>query len=157
MTFSADLSGHRALVTGASSGLGAHFAKLLAAHGAAVILAARRFTLTVAVADEIRGSGGDAEVVAMNVAIQESIKLAFSEAGSVEFLVNNAGIVVSRHVFDQTEEDRDDVLDTNLKGGWIVAKEGARCMKVAGLRGSIINIASILGLRQGNHVTPYAV
>ena len=116
------LDGRVVLVTGASSGLGTHFAQLLASVGARVAVAARRADKLQAVVDGITAAGGQA-----------------------------------RPLLEQTEEDFDQVLDTNLKGNWLVATEAARRMVAAGQGGSIVNVASILGERVAGGVAPYAI
>ena len=153
----ANLTGKRALVTGASSGIGAHFAKVLARAGADVVIAARRTTRLEALAREIHGFKGSAHPLVMDVTRNESIAAALRQCGSIDVLVNNAGVTNSKAAFDQSESDWDVILNTNLRGVWQVAIETARLMKAAGSGGSIINIASILGLRQAGHVTPYAI
>lgn len=152
-----DLRGKRALVTGASSGLGAHFAKVLATSGASVVLAARRRSLLESLAEDIASRGGEAQIVDLDVTDRSSVNAAVAGCGRLDILVNNAGVTNSKPPLDQTESDWDLILDTNLKGAWLVATEVARSIKSSGTAGSIINIASILGLRQGGHVTPYAV
>lgn len=152
---SADLIGKRGLVTGASSGLGRHFARVLAANGAHVVVAARRRDALSKLVDEIILDGGSAEAVALDVADIEAVRHAVEAAENIDILVNNAGITVSKHVLDMTEDDYDAVVDTDQKGAFLVATEVARVMKGRG--GSIINIASILGLRQGGHATVYAM
>jgi NAD(P)-dependent dehydrogenase (short-subunit alcohol dehydrogenase family) len=157
MTLSADLKGKRALITGASSGFGAHFARVLAAAGAAVIVAARRTPQLKPLAAEISAAGGIAEVATLDVADAGSVGAVISAVGPFDILVNNAGVTNMKAVLDQTEADWDTIIDTNLKGSWLVATEAARSMRAYGRPGSIINIASILGLRQGGHVAPYAI
>jgi len=152
-----DLRDKRALITGASSGLGAHFARVLAASGASVALGARRLSLLESLAKEIVARGGEASVIEIDVADSRSVRTAIARCGRVDILINNAGVTNSKAVLDQSEFDWDRSLDTNLKGVWLVATEVARDMKDSGKGGSIINIASILGLRQGGQVTPYAV
>jgi NAD(P)-dependent dehydrogenase (short-subunit alcohol dehydrogenase family) len=151
-----DLSGRMALVTGASSGLGAHFAKVLASAGANVILAARRAVQLEEVAAEIRNAGGCCSTASLDVTSHASIG-ALGEIEQVDILVNNAGLVREAAALDQSEEDWDTVLDTNLKGMFLLSKAVARAMRERGTGGTIINIASILGLRQGGGVLPYAV
>jgi NAD(P)-dependent dehydrogenase (short-subunit alcohol dehydrogenase family) len=153
----ADLSGKRVLVTGASSGFGAHFSKLLAGAGATVVVAARRTELLESVVAEITRNGGRAQMVAVDVADHRSVVAAVAAAGALDILVNNAGTTNTKPALDQTEEDWDRIVDTNLKGAWLVATEVARSMKANSKGGSIINIASILGLRQGGQVSPYAI
>jgi len=147
-----DLTGKTALVTGASSGLGAHFAKLLAQAGAGVILAARREDLLASLAAEI---GGHAQTVRLDVTDPASI--AALDLANVDILINNAGMVRSASALDYSEDDWDAVIDTNLKGMFLMAQAVARAMQARGRGGSIINIASILGLRQAGTVVAYAV
>jgi len=150
------LAGKRALVTGASSGLGAHFAAVLAQAGAAVTLAARRKDALADVAGHIVRSGGTATVMTLDVTDNASLDTLPAALADVHILVNNAGIVRDGPALDQTEADWDAVIDTNLKGMFLVAQAAGRAMKARG-GGSIINIASILGLRQAGAVLPYAV
>jgi NAD(P)-dependent dehydrogenase (short-subunit alcohol dehydrogenase family) len=157
MSLKADLQGKRALVTGASSGLGTYFAQTLASSGAEVILGARRATQLEVAAEHIRSNGGKAQTIELDVNSQTSVREAANRWGRVDILVNNAGVTSSKPVFEQTSADWDAIMGTNLKGAWLVAMEVARGMRAAGTGGSIINIASILGLRQAGHVTPYAV
>lgn len=152
-----DLSGRTALVTGASSGLGAHFAGVLAAHGAAVILAARRVEALEQVAAAIRAAGGTATAAALDVCDPASIAALEPALAGLDILVNNAGVVREAPALDQTEADWDAVIDTNLKGCFLMAQAAARAFRGHGRGGQIINIASILGLRQAGMVLPYAV
>jgi NAD(P)-dependent dehydrogenase (short-subunit alcohol dehydrogenase family) len=154
---SADLSGKRALVTGASSGLGAHFAKVLARSGAEVILAARRLETLEEIVKAVAAEGGQASALALDVRQQASVRAVIAAAGPLDILVNNAGVTATAPALDQTEEDWDAVLGVNLKGAWMVALEAARRMRTDARAGSIINIASILGLRQAGQVSAYAV
>jgi len=145
-----DLTGKAAIVTGASSGLGRHFAITLAKAGAKVAMAARRVDQLTDLAREIEGFDGRAVPLALDVTDGESVRAAVAaaetELGSISILVNNAGVVVAKPLLDQTEADWDRVVDTNLKGAWLVAQEIARHMVRLGHGGSIINIASMLGL-----------
>jgi len=155
------LDGHIALVTGASSGLGRHFALTLARAGADVVLAARRVERLDALAGEIAGLGRRGEAVAMDVTDPESIRAALEQAwarmGAIDILVNNAGIVSSAKALEHTVEAWDEVIDTNLKGAFLTAQGTARLMAAAGRGGSIVNVASILGLRVAAQVAAYAV
>ena len=154
------LNGRRALVTGASSGLGRHFALSLAQAGASVIVAARSVDKLAETVAEIEAAGGKAFAVPLDVTDLESVKSGFdrieSAGGVADVIVNNAGLAVSRPLFEQTEADWDSVLDTNLKGAWLVAQEGARRLVAAKRPGSIVNIASITGERVAGGVVPYA-
>jgi len=124
-----DLAGQVALVTGASSGIGRHFALLLAVAGAKVALAARRVDLLADAARDIAAAGGESLPIACDVTRRDSVAGAVSEAegelGPLTILVNNAGVVVSKPLFEHTEADWDHVVDTNLKGAWLAAREFA--------------------------------
>ena len=154
------LDGRIVLVTGASSGLGAHFAHLLAGVGARVAVAARRADKLQALVDSITAAGGEARALSLDVTDSASVHRCFDELaswGAPDVLVNNAGITVTRPLLEQTEDDFDRVIETNLKGCWLVATEAARRMVAAGRGGSIVNIASILGERVAGGVAPYAI
>lgn len=154
------LDGRIALVTGASSGLGTHFAHLLASGGARVAVAARRADKLQTLVDSIAAAGGQARALSLDVTDSASVRNCFDELaswGAPDVVVNNAGITVTRPLLEQTEEDFDSVIETNLKGCWLVATEAARRMVAAGRGGSIVNIASILGERVAGGVAPYAI
>jgi NAD(P)-dependent dehydrogenase (short-subunit alcohol dehydrogenase family) len=161
MTDLFDLTGRTALVTGASGGLGRHFATTRARAGATVAVAARRQDKVAEVADEIVAAGGKALAVALDVVSRESVAAAFEEveqkAGTVTVVVNNAGIAGRGPALDMPEDVYDKVMETNLKGVWNVAQEAARRMVKADASGSIVNIASILGVRIAKGLLPYAV
>ena len=152
-----DLSARKILVSGASSGLGAHFAKVLAGAGAEVILAARREDALAVVAEEIRGAGGRCSTTSLDVTDTASIEALAPLLDGVDVLINNAGVVRDKPVLEQSEDDWDTVMDTNLKGMFLLAQAAAKALRVRGRGGSIVNIASILGLRQASNVLPYAV
>jgi NAD(P)-dependent dehydrogenase (short-subunit alcohol dehydrogenase family) len=169
VAYSIDLSGRVALITGASSGLGAQFARVLARSGAAVVLAARRIEKLKDLRAQIEGEGGDAHVVGLDVTSLESIKAAVAhaetEVGSIDILVNNSGVSTTQRIQDVTEEDFDYVFDTNVKGSFFVAQEVGKRM-LARARGSapgtftggrIINIASAAGLRPLPQIGAYAI
>jgi NAD(P)-dependent dehydrogenase (short-subunit alcohol dehydrogenase family) len=145
-----DLTGRVALVTGASSGFGEHFTRVLAAAGARVVAGARREDRLHKLVDEIAASGGAALAVAMDVTDAASVAAAFAAAeakfGTVDLLVNNAGVAAPGTLHKTAEADWDWVMDTNLKGAWLVAAEAARRMLAAGRGGAIVNIASVLGM-----------
>lgn len=153
----AKLSGFTALVTGASSGLGAHFAKVLAACGAKVVLAARRVATIEAIVAEIRVSGGNASAVALDVTDAAGTDTCVASLGKIDILVNNAGVTLTKPFIEQSPDDLDFVIGTNLRGAALVAIAVARQMKSHGCGGSIINVASVLGLRQAGHVSAYAI
>lgn len=153
------LDGRTALVTGASSGLGRHFARTLAAAGAAVSVAARRADKLETLVAEITAEGGHASAVSLDVTDGASVRAAFEAIaawrGAPQVIVNNAGVAVSRPLHEQSEADWDGVLDTNLKGAWLVAQEGSRRLVAAGQGGAVVNIASITGERVAGGVAPY--
>jgi NAD(P)-dependent dehydrogenase (short-subunit alcohol dehydrogenase family) len=160
MTWVADLTGKVAFVTGASGGLGRHFARVLARSGAAVVLAARRLDALHCVAEEISSCGTSALPVSLDVLDSVSVRTAVDAVvkkfGHIDILVNNAGVTSTGAVLEQTEQQWDAVLGTNLKGAFLVATEVARHMRSVHRSGTLINIASILGLRQAAQVAPYA-
>ncbi|MDR3368508.1 SDR family oxidoreductase [Rhodoferax sp.] len=159
MAYSMDLSGRVALVTGASSGLGAQFARTLSAAGAAVILAGRRVEKLKELRAWIDGEGGDAHVMELDVTNRDSIKSAVAhaetEVGSIDILVNNSGVSTTQRLQDVTESDFDFMFDTNVKGAFFVAQEVGKRMlaRAQGAApgtftgGRIINVASMAGLR----------
>jgi 3-oxoacyl-[acyl-carrier protein] reductase len=154
-----DLRDRVALVTGASQGIGRHFAELLAWKGAKVCLAARSAGKLDGVVSGIREAGGTAFAVALDVIDSASISTAVSEAeqqlGAIDILVNNAGIAVQKPFLEQTEADWDAVIDTNLKGAFLVAQTVARGMAER-RRGAIVNIASIMAYGTITQLSPYA-
>ncbi|MBW2941703.1 SDR family NAD(P)-dependent oxidoreductase [Zhongshania aquimaris] len=157
---SLDLSGQLALVTGASSGLGAHFAKVLAQAGATVVAAARRVDRLESLVADIEAGGGKAMAVAMDVNDGNSVVAAFEQVqatlGTVTVVVNNAGVADPGRFVDSTEDKWDFTVDTNLKAVWRVSREASERMIKAGVGGSIINISSILGLQPSSNNTLYA-
>jgi NAD(P)-dependent dehydrogenase (short-subunit alcohol dehydrogenase family) len=158
MSFSIDLSGRVALVTGASSGLGRHFARVLARAGASVVVAARRADALREVSDEIAREGGQARSVELDVKNAGSVTRAIAQAAAeqgLDILINNAGVTVTKSVLDVSEDEWDHVVDTNLKGNFLVAQAAARVMKAQGRGGAIVNVASILGLRVAGYVPSY--
>ena len=154
-----DLTGQVALVTGASSGIGRHLAELLAAAGAKVALAARRVDRLAEAAREIESAGGQGLPIACDVTRSDSVAAAVAKAetdlGALTILVNNAGVVVSKPLFEHTEADWDYVVDTNLKGAWLVAREFAHHLVGLKRPGRIINVSSVLGLRTIGRVPAY--
>ncbi|SIQ43587.1 NAD(P)-dependent dehydrogenase, short-chain alcohol dehydrogenase family [Aromatoleum tolulyticum] len=155
------LDGKVALVTGASSGLGRHFAAVLARAGAEVVVTARRTDKLRDLVGEIEAAGGRAHAVAMDVTDAPSVTAAFDRAAAVagvpDIVINNAGQTITKPLLQQTEADWDNVIDPNLKGCWLVGTEAARRMVDAGKAGSIVNIASILAERVGGGVAPYTI
>jgi NAD(P)-dependent dehydrogenase (short-subunit alcohol dehydrogenase family) len=162
MNTSFDLTGHVAFVTGASSGLGAHFAQTLADAGAKVVIGARRADRLSDLADRITVQGGMALAVDLDVTDADSIARAVATAedglGPISVLVNNAGIPPKDLSLEMDETEWDAVMDTNLKGAWLMAREIGRRMVAHGNGGQIINIASVLGWRTAaKRVQSYAV
>jgi NAD(P)-dependent dehydrogenase (short-subunit alcohol dehydrogenase family) len=155
------LDGKLALVTGASSGLGRHFALRLASAGARIAVAARRTELLEEVVGQIVAAGGAACAVHLDVTDSASVRTCFDSIeaamGVPDIVLCNAGLTVTKPLLEQNEADWDQVLDTNLKGCWLVGTEAARRMRTAGKGGSLINIASILGERVAGGVAPYAI
>ncbi len=150
------LDGRVALVTGASSGLGQHFARVLHGAGATVVLAARRVDRIEAEAARL---GERAHAVAMDVSNEASIAAGFETIAKTlpapDVVVNNAGISGSSMMLQMETPEWDDVIEVNLRGPFLVAREAARRLVAAKRPGSIINIASILGLRVSPAVAPY--
>jgi NAD(P)-dependent dehydrogenase (short-subunit alcohol dehydrogenase family) len=161
-----NFNGKVALVTGASSGLGARFAKILAEAGAQVVLAARRVERLKELRAEIESSGGAAHIVTMDVTDHDSIKSAIAhaetEAGPIDILVNNSGVSSTQRLVDVTPEDYRYVMDTNLQGAFFVAQEAAKRM-ILRAKGDpsrqhrIINIASVAGLRVLSQIGVYCM
>ena len=159
MSYTLDLSGRVALITGASSGLGKQFALTLAQAGAAVVLAGRRVELLKTLRSEIEAEGGDAHVVGLDVtdlaSIRSAVAHAETEVGPIDILINNSGVSTTERLIDVTEDSYDFVFDTNTRGSFFVAQEVAKRM-LARAKGSapgtytggrIVNIASAAGLR----------
>ena len=155
-----DLTGKVALVTGASSGLGVRFAEVLAEHGAAVALVARRTDRLAALKSRIEASGKRAVAIEADVCDRAAMRRAFEAAeqafGTVTILVNNAGVVQSGRAIELAEEDWRRVLATNLDAVFFWAQEAARRMLAAGKGGAIVNVASVLGITPDNGVVSYA-
>ncbi|MEJ6003019.1 SDR family oxidoreductase [Paucibacter soli] len=169
MSYSIDLAGRVALVTGASSGLGAQFAKTLAQAGAGVVLAGRRVERLKTLRAEIEAGGGDAHVVALDVTDLDSIKSAVAHAetemGTIDILVNNSGVSTTQKLTDVSPNDYDFVMDTNVRGAFFVAQEVGKRM-LARARGAapgtftggrIVNIASMAGLRVLSQIGVYSM
>jgi NAD(P)-dependent dehydrogenase (short-subunit alcohol dehydrogenase family) len=169
VSYTIDLSGRVAFVTGASSGLGAQFARTLCKAGAAVVLAARRIERLKALRAGLEADGGDAHVVALDVTDPASIRAAVAhaetETGSIDILVNNSGVGATQRLTDVTPEDYDYVMNTNTRGAFFVAQEVAKRM-IARAQGAapgtftggrIVNIASMGGLRPMSKIGVYCM
>lgn len=151
-----DLTGKVALVTGANRGLGRHFAAVLAGAGARIVATAR----SVETLDPVLATLGSEPVpVPLDVtdrgSVDQAVGRAIEACGRIDVLVNNAGILVAKPLLDQTETDWRSVIDTDLSGAWFVAQSVARAMDADGRGGSIVNIASISGMRGGDWVPAY--
>ena len=169
MAYSIDLSGRVALVTGASSGLGAQFARALSQAGAGVVLAARRIERLKTLRAELEADGGDAHVVQLDVTDIDSIKSAVAHAetemGTIDILVNNSGVSTTQKLTDVSPDDYDYVMGTNTRGAFFVAQEVAKRM-IARSKGAapgtytggrIVNVASMAGLRVLSQIGVYAM
>ena len=155
-----DLGGRVALVTGASSGLGARFSEVLAANGAAVGLVARRRDRLAEVKSRIDAAGGRSVAVEANVLDRAAVNRAFDAVeaafGTVTILINNAGVAHSNRAIDMPETEWRRVLGTNLDAVFFCAQEAAKRMLAASKPGAIVNIASILGFGVAKGVVAYA-
>ena len=169
MSYNIDLSGRVAFVTGASSGLGAQFARTLSQSGAAVVLAARRIDRLKTLRAELESMGGDAHVVQLDVTDPDSIKAAVAHAetemGTIDILVNNSGVSTTQKLVDVSPEDYDYVMGTNTRGAFFVAQEVAKRM-IARSRGAapgtftggrIVNVASMAGLKVLSQIGVYSM
>jgi NAD(P)-dependent dehydrogenase (short-subunit alcohol dehydrogenase family) len=169
MSYNIDLSGRVALVTGASSGLGEQFARVLARAGAGVVLAARRIERLKTLRAELEAEGGDAHVVALDVTDTDSIKAAVAHAetemGTIDILVNNSGVGSTQRLVDVTPQDYDEVMAVNTRGAFFVAQEVGKRM-IARSKGEapgtytggrIVNIASMAGLRVSPQIGVYCI
>jgi NAD(P)-dependent dehydrogenase (short-subunit alcohol dehydrogenase family) len=169
LSYSIDLSGRVAFVTGASSGLGAQFARTLSKAGAAVVLAARRMDRLKTLRAELEAAGGDAHVVALDVTDHASIRAAVAHAetemGAIDILVNNSGVGTTQKLTDVTPDSYDYVMNTNTRGAFFVAQEVAKRMiarskgEAPGVftGGRIVNIASMGGLRPMSKIGVYCM
>lgn len=157
-----DLAGRVALVTGASSGLGARFARVLAQAGAKVVLAARRTDRLEALAEEIAAAGGEALAVTMDASDANSIVVAVAAGeakfGTIDILINNAGMPDAQRAHKMSVELVDQVIAVNLRGPWLLSCEVARRLMAAKLPGRIVNISSVAHYRyDGGGAALYAV
>lgn len=151
-----DLAGRIAFVTGASSGLGQHFTRVLAKAGAKVAIGARRLDRLTTLAAEIGSAVLPVELdVADEASIDRAVERVVGHFGRLDILANNAGIVVAKAALDLSAADWDATMSTNLRGAFLMAQAAARRMSATG-GGSIVNTASIAGLRTGGHLAAYA-
>ena len=152
----ADLSGKTALVTGASSGFGAHFSKVLAFAGARVVAAARREERLASLVKDIEAGGGRASAMKLDVGDEAAVAGAFEELGAVDIVVNNAGVSGASRAMDTPAEEWRWTYDVNVHGVFFVAQAAAQRMLAAGRGGSIINVASITSFRPAAGNAAYA-
>ena len=150
------VAGKTALVTGASGGLGRHFASLLAREGASVVIAARRADALDRVADEIRSAGGEVSTLVMDVSDVESVTAALTDAPRFDIVVNNAGGGFVKPALQQSVDDWNSMIGSNVNGTWWVSRAVAARMVESGVGGSIINLGSVLGVRVMNQTSAYA-
>lgn len=159
MDLGALVSKKHVFITGASGGLGAHFARLYASCGASVTVAARRTDKLAELVDQLKNMGVSANAVALDVTSEESVEAAFAAAeaalGPIDIVINNAGISRPVMAMEQTAAEFDEVVNTNLRGAWLVCTRAARNWKDASRGGVIVNIASILGFRVAQALVPY--
>ena len=156
----ADLRGKAAFVTGGSRGLGRMAAAHLAAQGVRIVIGARDRARLQTSRDALVAAGAECEAVTLDVTRSDSVASAVSEVegvfGGIDILINNSGVAIPKPAFEQAESDWDRVVDTNLKGSWLVACRVADGMRRRGRGGSIVNMASIVGLRTAGQLAPYA-
>jgi NAD(P)-dependent dehydrogenase (short-subunit alcohol dehydrogenase family) len=161
MTQTRKLAGRHVLITGASSGFGAHFARIAAAAGAAVTIGARRTERLETLADEIRAAGGKALAIPVDVTEEASVMAAFNAAeaalGPVDGVIANAGLTISGSALDMKVEDFDQVFAVNVRGVFLTAREGARHMRASGMaeRGRIVLVSSITANQNALGIMPY--
>jgi len=158
--FAADVLRDRvSLVTGASSGLGRHFAHLLSRHGARVIVAARRMTELEAVVSSIEAQGGRAHALALDVRdramVDDALRRAARTIGAPELIVNNSGVAVTKPVLNTTEDEWQRVIDTNLSGAFRVTRAAVELLREVKQGGVIVNIASVLAQRVAKQLAAY--
>jgi NAD(P)-dependent dehydrogenase (short-subunit alcohol dehydrogenase family) len=155
------LAGKIALIAGASGAIGSHVAKVLATEGVRVAIAARRTEALDALAREIAVFAAPPFLQAVDVrsgtSVSTCVAAVVAGLGPIDVLVNAFGVTIHKPILEQTEADWDSCLDTNLKGAFLLSTEVARALRAADHGSSIINIASVLGVRQAGSVTPHAV
>jgi len=149
-----DLSGRTAIVTGASSGFGRHFAKVLAGNGAHVVAAARRRERLLELVDEIHAAGGRAEALTLDVTDAEAVGAAFAAIPRIDIVVNNAGVPSGTPAISLDLDEWRQTFRTNTEAVFVVAQTAARRMAEAG-GGTIINVASITAFRPGGAAAAY--
>jgi len=151
-----DLTGRTALVTGASSGFGLRFAAVLAQHGAEVLAAARRLDALERLVAEITDQGGVARPIQLDVGDATAVERVIADLPHLDIVVNNAGVAGPSRALDCEEAEWRWTYDVNVHGAWFVARQAALRMQALGRGGSIVNIASITGLRPGASAAAYS-
>ena len=150
MAYSLDLSGRVAFVTGASSGLGAQFAKTLASAGAAVVLASRRTERLKSLRIDIEAQGGQAHVVSLDVtdalSIEAAVEQAEAEVGPIDILINNSGVSATQRLLDVKEEDFDFIFNTNVRGA-LLPQIGVYCMSKA----AVVQMTKAMAIEWGRY------
>ena len=153
------VTGKHILITGASSGLGEHFARTLCDRGARVSLAARRIDRLQKIVDDTRTTNGKSKAISIDVSDSKSVATGFEEAknhfGAVDVVINNAGTASRGPSVEVLEEEWRRIIDANLNGAWFVAQQAGKQMIESGNGGSIINIASIMAYRQKEGLAAY--
>ena len=150
-----DIKGKTVLVTGASSGLGAHFAEMFAAQGAQVIAAARRAEALDTVCAAIANAGGAAQPLVLDVGDPDAVAASMATIAP-DIVINNAGITATQSALDTDDATFANVINTNLNGAFSVARTAAQGMVDRGTGGAIVNVASILGFRVAGQLSAYA-
>lgn len=154
------LQGKSVLITGASSGFGAHFAELMAKHGAAlVVMCARRLAKLEQLKQDLEREYKNTKFmcIMMDVSSVDSIRLAFTQFPLCTIVLNNAGVSTPKPLLEVTEEEYDGVMDVNAKGAFFVLQEAARQMQARQIGGTIVNISSILGMRVSKNLSTYSM
>ncbi|WP_029031606.1 SDR family NAD(P)-dependent oxidoreductase [Salinarimonas rosea] len=159
MDLGARLAGRHVLITGASSGLGAHFARLCARHGARVSVAARRRDRLATLVGELEDAGAaGAAALDLDVTDAHSVADCFGALSApLDVLVNNAGVSGPGAAIDLPLDTFDAVMATNLRGPWLMATHAARAWRDGGRGGTIVTIASIVAERVAGGVAPYCI
>jgi NAD(P)-dependent dehydrogenase (short-subunit alcohol dehydrogenase family) len=154
------IAGRTVLVTGASSGIGRHFATVLAARGATVLAAARRLDALEVLAEEMSDSGRIIPLrldVADAAGIERAVAEGEDRAGPIDVLVNNAGIAPVRRALETSVEEFDAIISTNVRGAFFVAQAVARRMVASQRQGRIVNTASVAGMVSMPQLTAYGM
>jgi 2-deoxy-D-gluconate 3-dehydrogenase len=154
------LEGRVALVTGASRGLGRHFAQVLSRHGAQVVALARDAAALADLGRDMQQANRSFTAIGADVrdaaSVDRAVQQAAASAGRLDIVINNAGVALTKPASATTDDDWNAVIDTNLSGAFRVARAAAKAMEAAGHGGSIVNIASVLALRVSKQLPAYS-